>query len=259
MKIALASDVHLEFGTTLFDNTENAEVLILSGDICVANNFHPTDKEFFRTCSEKFPNVIYIMGNHEHYNGDYTLTENLLRDHLEEFKNIHLLEKQTVEIGGYTFIGATLWTDMNKNDPNTLWHVSRLMNDFRIIRNSGSIEDREKLTPMFVYNEHVNTMHYIKSVIDAKSESKFVVVGHHAPSKQSVKPRYHGDHLTNGAYSSDLSEFILDHPQIKLWTHAHTHDVFDYMVGETRILCNPRGYILYEERADEFELLFTDI
>jgi len=133
------------------------------------------------------------------------------------------------------------------------------MNDFRIIRNSGSIEDREKLTPMFVYNEHVNTMHYIKSVIDAKSESKFVVVGHHAPSKQSVKPRYHGDHLTNGAYSSDLSEFILDHPQIKLWTHGHTHDVFDYMVGETRILCNPRGYILYEERADEFELLFTDI
>jgi predicted phosphodiesterase len=51
MKIALASDVHLEFGTTLFDNTENAEVLILSGDICVANKFHPTDKEFFRTCS----------------------------------------------------------------------------------------------------------------------------------------------------------------------------------------------------------------
>jgi hypothetical protein len=74
-----------------------------------------------------------------------------------------------------------------------------------------------------------------------------------------VKPDYHGDHLTNGAYSSDLSEFILDHPQIKLWTHGHTHDVFDYMIGDTRILCNPRGYILYENRADEFELLFTEV
>lgn len=259
MKIALASDVHLEFGTTSFNNTDNADVLILSGDICVANNFHPTDKKFFRECSERFPNVIYIMGNHEHYNGDYTLTENLLREELEEFTNIHLLEKQTVEINGYTFIGATFWTDMNKNDPNTLWHVSRVMNDFRIIRNSVMIEDREKLTPMFVYNEHVNTMHYIKSVIDAKPEGKFVVVGHHAPSKQSVKPRYERDRLTNGAYSSDLSEFILDHPQIKLWTHGHTHDVFDYMIGDTRILCNPRGYALYEERADEFELLFTEI
>ena len=56
----------------------------------------------------------------------------------------------------------------------------------------------------------------------------------------------------NGAYSSDLSEFILANPQIKLWTHGHTHDVFDYMIGSTRVVCNPRGYHLYEERADQF-------
>ena len=46
----------------------------------------------------------------------------------------------------------------------------------------------------------------------------------------------------NGGYHSDLSEFILDHPQIKLWTHGHTHHPFDYVIGETRIVCNPRGY-----------------
>jgi hypothetical protein len=46
----------------------------------------------------------------------------------------------------------------------------------------------------------------------------------------------------NGAYHSDLREFILDRPQIKLWTHGHTHHPFDYMIGETRIVCNPRGY-----------------
>jgi len=50
----------------------------------------------------------------------------------------------------------------------------------------------------------------------------------------------------NGAYHSDLSEFILDHPQIKLWTHGHTHHPFDYMIGGTRIVCNPRGYDGYE-------------
>jgi hypothetical protein len=57
----------------------------------------------------------------------------------------------------------------------------------------------------------------------------------------------------NGGYSSDLSEFILDHPQIKMWTHGHTHDTFDYMIGSTRVVCNPRGYIKYEQRADEFD------
>ena len=57
---------------------------------------------------------------------------------------------------------------------------------------------------------------------------------------------YQNDSLTNFAYYSDLSEFILDHPQIKLWTHGHMHNPFDYMIGDTRIVCNPRGYEGYE-------------
>ena len=58
----------------------------------------------------------------------------------------------------------------------------------------------------------------------------------------STHEQYKSQYLMNGAYSSDLSEFILDHPQIKLWTHGHTHHPFDYVIGETRIVCNPRGY-----------------
>ena len=38
MKIAVVSDIHLEFGDLDFENTEGAEVLILSGDICVASD-----------------------------------------------------------------------------------------------------------------------------------------------------------------------------------------------------------------------------
>ena len=56
----------------------------------------------------------------------------------------------------------------------------------------------------------------------------------------------------NGAYSSDLSEFILDNPEIKVAVHGHTHDRFNYLVGDTRILCNPRGYKYYEAIADNF-------
>jgi Icc-related predicted phosphoesterase len=88
---------------------------------------------------------------------------------------------------------------------------------------------------------------------------KFVVVGHHAPSKLSTHPRYADEVLINGAYSSNLNEFILDHPQIKLWTHGHTHEPFDYSIGETRIIANPRGYIKYEKCADYFELKFLEV
>ena len=36
MRINIASDIHLEFGPIEIKNTEAADVLILSGDICVA-------------------------------------------------------------------------------------------------------------------------------------------------------------------------------------------------------------------------------
>jgi hypothetical protein len=88
---------------------------------------------------------------------------------------------------------------------------------------------------------------------------KVVVVGHHAPSKASTHPRYRHETLMNTAYSSDLTEFMLNNPNIKLWTHGHTHEDFDYMVGSTRVFCNPRGYDGYEERADRFKLKNVEI
>jgi len=75
-----------------------------------------------------------------------------------------------------------------------------------------------------------------------RKDKKCVVVGHHSPSHLSIHATYRDQHYMNGGYHSDLSNFILDHPQVKLWTHGHTHHCFDYVIGETRILCNPRGY-----------------
>jgi hypothetical protein len=283
MKIALASDLHLEFGTISLDNTENAAVLILSGDICVerdilertVNENDYDDKssrihKFFEECCARFPAVIYIAGNHEHYHGDYSHTIASLRWHLGYLANLHILDKQSIKIGDVTFIGGTLWTDMNKEDPHTLYRIKSYMNDYRIIKNSNEVvnfkdEDGKFLTrpakfsPEDSVKDHKAMLKFIAEVVDGNVSDKFVVVGHHSPSKLSTKPQYENDVLVNGAYSSDLSEFILDRPQIKLWTHGHTHHEFDYMVGSTRIACNPRGYINYEEQADSFTLKFLEI
>jgi hypothetical protein len=50
-----------------------------------------------------------------------------------------------------------------------------------------------------------------------------------------------------------MDGFILDHPEICLWTHGHTHEDFDYHIGSTRVVCNPRGYVGYEARADTWQ------
>jgi hypothetical protein len=172
------------------------------------------------------------------------------------------MDKDTVDIGDVTFIGGTLWTDMNKEDPMTLTAIRGYMNDYRIIANSSQPD--AKFTPEDSIVDHKAMLKFIDYILDADkavgiTDRKYVVVGHHAPSKQSTKPQYEKDVMVNGAYSSDLTEFILDRSQIKLWTHGHTHHVFDYMIGSTRIFCNPRGYHDYEDRADRFELLTVEV
>jgi hypothetical protein len=150
------------------------------------------------------------------------------------------LENDTKVIDDVTFIGGTLWTDMNKGDPLTMHAIEGMMNDFRIIKNDK--RNYASMSARDVAGRHARTLAYFRSVLAEQHDKKFVVVGHHSPSFQSVHPTYAHETLMNGGYHSDLSEFILDHPQIKLWTHGHTHHPFDYMIGETRIVCNPRGY-----------------
>ena len=279
MKIAVCSDLHLEFGGLILRNTDNADVLILSGDICVAKDLlelgSPMSKseaihDFFKNCSDEFKQVIYIVGNHEHYHGDFRDTIRDLKYNLHYLQNLHILDKETVTLEGVTFIGGTLWTDMNGEDPMTLNTIGSMMNDFRCVKNSnkkvsfrdadGNFHERvAKFSPEDAVEDHKKMVDYIRHVVEGKDDQKFVVVGHHAPSKLSTHPKYQNETLMNGGYSSTLDFFIEAHPQIKLWTHGHTHEIFDYVLNQTRIVCNPRGYIGYEDRADAFKLKTFEI
>lgn len=272
MKIKVVSDLHLEFSDIDIRNDEGCDVLILSGDILVvddlyrhaAADFNPYNtgafadlnrrlasairfRNFLKRVSDAFPHVVYVAGNHEFYHFRWYQTIDVLRDECAKFPNIYYLERDCKVIDDVTFIGGTLWTDMNRNDPLTLHSVRDMMNDYRVIRNDKA--GFTSLKPIDTAIRHSQTVGYIKTVVEGKGDQKFVVVGHHAPSKQSTDRRYADQQLMNGAYSSDLSEFILDRPQIKLWTHGHTHHPFDYMIGETRIVCNPRGYEGYEDNS----------
>ena len=277
MKIALASDVHLEFGDLDFDNDSGADVLILGGDICVATDMAQRDPyntmgeqyrsnrfhDFFQRCSDRFPHVIFIVGNHEHYHGDFAKTVPHFKDVLGYLPNLHILEKETFVLDDITFIGGTLWTDMNRRDNRTLHDISRMMNDFRCVDNSAKTEDGRgwpgRFTTTDAADDHDAMVAFIDQTIAANPAGRYVVVGHHSPSRLSTHPKYQHQFIMNGGYSSELDDFIQDRPQIKLWTHGHTHEDFDYMIAGCRILCNPRGYINYEERANTWRLKTVEV
>jgi Icc-related predicted phosphoesterase len=269
LKIKVVSDLHLEFTDINIQNDRDYDVLILSGDIMIAEDLHDHPnlpsvysdpyahqdlgrkqlrvklfRDFLKRCSFQFPHTVYVAGNHEFYHGKWNRTLDVLRDECGQFPNIYFLEQECKKIDDVTFIGGTLWTDMNKGDPLTLHAVRDMMNDFRVIKKE--LEGYTSLKPHDTVIRHRKTLDYIKTVVAERHDEKFVVVGHHSPSFKSVHEMYAHDTIMNGAYHSDLSEFILDRPQIKLWTHGHTHYAFDYMIGETRIVCNPRGYEGFE-------------
>jgi predicted phosphodiesterase len=206
MKIALCSDLHLEFGPISLQNTEKAEVLILSGDIIVAadlqelgdatglmvngRNKSELYHKFFQECSERFPNVIYIMGNHEYYHGDFATGLDIIRERLSYLENVFVMERQTMVIEDVTFIAGTLWTDMNKEDPQTLYGIKGYMNDYRIIDDSsepvhyrdadGNSHTRVgKFTPEKSVDEHKAMLRVIDEVTKDIPNGRFVVVGHH--------------------------------------------------------------------------------
>ena len=180
------------------------------------------------------------MGNHEFYNGKFYAGIDYMREECAKYPNVYMLEQDMKIIDDVVFVGGTLWTNMNKRDPLTMHAIEGMMNDFRIIRNDA--RNYAPMSALDVAIRHDKTLAYIEHIVHEHRNKKCVVVGHHSPSFQSCHPMYGNDTLMNGGYHSDLSEFIMDHPQIKLWTHGHTHHPFDYVLGETRVVCNPRGY-----------------
>ena len=218
MKIAICSDVHLEFGQLELENTQNAEVLVLSGDICTACDLRVTDSilssaktdrylDFFTACSRNFPHVVYVMGNHEHYHGDFATSAGILKDALKHLPNIHVLDKEVFTLGDYVFLGGTLWTDMNNEDEMTMNHVSRRMNDFQICENSNEMvnyrvwdtkEDDTKtvkfktrpatLSPRHVIEDHEAMLNFIETNYNMTPPwMTTIVVGHHAHFSSAIR------------------------------------------------------------------------
>jgi predicted phosphodiesterase len=45
----------------------------------------------------------------------------------------------------------------------------------------------------------------------------------------------------NPAYASNLDEFVVE-SGAALWVHGHSHQAKQYLIGETLVVSNPRGY-----------------
>jgi predicted phosphodiesterase len=240
-KILLMSDVHIEFGGLFVAKTQ-ADVAVLAGDIHVGVKAAAWSDKLARRLG--IP-VVHVAGNHEHYGslrrrgGHLGRTIGQLRAAAAATAGrVAFLERESAVIAGVRFVGCTLWTDYELfgNPAEDMAHAEAAMTDHETI----AYRPRVRFTTNDARREFMLARDFLKAELAQPFDGPTVVVTHHLPSLRSV-PEPVKDNRLSAAYASHLDELVAA-SGAELWCHGHTHSSCDYVIGRTRVLCNPRGY-----------------
>ena len=273
MKLQIASDFHLNKNKSRYDNIDKylcfdknslPDVLILAGDIDYVDIRNTNFYEYILYILSVIGcDIIYVLGNHEFYctgHNDLLIDYDDTLEYANKFEeNVNSYEykgklyilgthnKISKIINDVVFIGDTLWTDMNKNDLVTKEYCKKSLNDFSYIHYKNRL-----LLP----DDIISINNDVLSVIDETlkkyeySNYKKVVITHHAINEKSIATKYKNSYLMNGGFVTDIQP-IFDKYNYDLHVHGHTHASFDYYIGDTRVICNPHGYMINNNPENE--------
>ena len=225
MIILPISDLHVDqMHPGTFDDMFQAlnrevDVLVVAGDVCNSGARLPGVLGAF---CEEFQHVIYVAGNHEHYNNPVTELQATIDGIAEKHSNFYHLDNSTVELCGVRFVGSTLWFPYQESNKG----FERPMADF------GQIPEFRD----WVYDQNAMSQEYLRSTVVTTD----VVVTHFLPSHRSVAPQYAASPF-NRFFVCPMDDLI-DVAQPRAWIHGHTHLSSFYKAGETSVVCNPFGY-----------------
>ena len=180
---------------------------------------------------------MYVAGNHEYYGKALPRLTEALQEESDEAARF--LERDVVELAGVRIFGCTLWTDFQLHPNPSLSRMTAelRMNDYRKIRVSPQYR---KLRVADTLQIHWRSREWLQAAASRGETRNAVIITHHAPSPRSL-----GDGLDDPlspAYASDL-EALIEATGAQLWIHGHTHRPVDYILGGTRVISNPRGYV----------------
>jgi predicted phosphodiesterase len=230
-KILIFSDLHREED----DDSEitiqdDADIIVIAGDLS------SNRKQLVSSLKSIKKECIFVCGNHEHFN--FSIEESIddLKNKLKENTNIHILNKEKLTIDNITFIGCTLWTDFSISGDQENSKIKALT-EYKDVRDER-IKDLspEKIVDIF---EKEKSFIFRNTMKKNDKEEKFIVITHFGPTRKSLNYSFKKN---NEYFTSELSDLIT-HSEIDYWIHGHTHHSSDYIVGGTRVICNPRGMI----------------
>jgi Icc-related predicted phosphoesterase len=223
MKIRLISDLHLEFDPQLTLDYCGEDIMVVAGDL--SPNPDEAMEWLLRYRSVSSSPVVVVLGNHDYY-GKRTMeeTDEIWR-HMS-IPDIHVLNNSEVTLQGVRFFGAPMWTNMWGDERRLVCGIA----DFRCIPDISISKLRER------HNESK-----VALATALENPEPIVVVTHHLPTEKSIHPAYAGSTINGAFASTDIDHFV---SQAALWLHGHTHKCIDNTFAGTRVVCNPRGYVM---------------
>jgi calcineurin-like phosphoesterase family protein len=256
MRLQLLSDLHLETEAYDPEAAEDAELLVLAGDI---------DSSW--DALERFAGwpvpVVFVAGNHE-FDGREVATASLaLRERCTAL-GITMLERERLLLsdraGHRVRIVATIrWADFDLFGPLGRAKAMRAGDYFMALMQAT--RDGQPFDVDAMRAEALACRDWLATELRRPNEGwdATVAITHFAPSLRSADPRY-------GARSGTASFCNADDdllPFADLWLHGHLHCVHDYRVahagGSTRVVCNSRGHERRGEAAGHQPRLVLEV
>ena len=229
VRVQILSDLHLEFASHFRPTAApDADLLIAAGDLG-----HSPDA--LRVLADWPVPVIAIPGNHEYDGSDIDEADEELRSVAAEC-GVLLLNKDVHTIGRVRFVGCARWWDYDLLGPARRDECMRFGE--RYLRHMGSARHGRPLRASDVRELAIEHRSWLESMLRQPFDGATVALTHSGPSARSADPRYGVSPGTASFCNADddLLAFAA------VWVHGHLHCPHDYLVGTTRVVCNPRGY-----------------
>jgi hypothetical protein len=250
MRLHVLSDLHVDIAGNAWSPPAftDADVVVCAGDTMAPQTLG------LRWLRDAFPGqrLLCVPGNHDFYSHHIEHQPELKTTYEEQRRRapelarelgISLLDDDEIVIGDVRFLGSTLWTDFQQRPGYVMFgdavrEAERRHNDYRRIKVDPG-RSRNKFTAAHSIAAHRKSRVFLRDALARPFTGDTVVVTHHLPSPRSLHPAASD---LDWCYTSDLEAMMHGETAPALWIHGHIHHNADYVVGNTRVLANPRGY-----------------
>jgi len=232
MRIHPTSDIHLEFlpkkdQRKVLNSIPNkdVDVLVVAGDF--ATGFKKNMKPGIKILCDRFPHVVFVLGNHDYFFSTLEERHNQLSNLDSKIENFHFLEKSSVEIDGQRFVGGALWYPK----PDMPVGIMGWIDHIRVHPDQH---------PTATYNDITREHEYTRKFFLNNVKAGDIIVTHHLPSYACVMEPFIGDPWS--CYFATKCEDIIDKCNPAVWCCGHTHFPLNLEIYDTWVVANPYGY-----------------